>query len=110
MLFLALLQILEKSWMKEILVVFLCFCFFGGFFFDSQILFDTIEHVVFLWKLEYYYMHGLSNESFKFNLSNRKQYVLINSYNSNLAPVEFDQGSGLSPLLFLVYINDLTKQ
>ena len=55
-------------------------------------------------------MHGLSNESFKFNLCNRKQDVSINRYNSNLAPAEFHQGSGLSPLLFLVYINDLTKQ
>ena len=90
--------------------MFFLFLFFLGSFFDSQIPVDTIEHVVFLWKLEYYYMHGLSNESFKFNLCNRKQDVSINRYNSNLAPAEFHQGSGLSPLLFLVYINDLTKQ
>ena len=63
--FLALLQIFKKSWMKEIL-----------FF----LLTNTAEHVVFLLRLEYYFMHGLSNEWSKFNLSNRKQYVSINSY------------------------------
>ena len=83
--FLALLQIFKKSWMKEIL-----------FF----LLTNTAEHVVFLLRLEYYFMHGLSNEWSKFNLSNRKQYVSINSYNSNLALVKFGQGSGLSLLLF----------
>ena len=54
-------------------------------------------------------MYGLANEWFKSSLSNRKQYVLINGYDSNLADVKFGvlQGSDLGPLLFLVYINDL---
>ena len=61
-------------------------------------------------KLENYGIPGLANEWFKSYLSNRKQYVSINGYDSNLADVKFDvQGSVLGPLLFLVYINNLNQ-
>ena len=48
-----------------------------------------------------YLMTGLSD------LSDRKQFVSINKYNSDLIPVDFwvPQSSVLGQLLFLIYIN-----
>ena len=78
-----------------------------GIFVDLQKAFDTVEHDTLLSKLEHYGICSLANEWFKSYLSNRKQYVSINGYDSNLADVKFGvpQRSILGPLLFLVYIN-----
>ena len=75
-----------------------------------HVLEKVLDHIL-LSKLEHYGIHGLANESFKSYLSNRKQYVSINGYDSNLADVKFGvpQGWVLGLLLFLTYINDLNE-
>ena len=82
-----------------------------GILVDSQKAFDTVEHDILLSKLDHYGVSGLANEWFKSYLSNRKQYVSMNGYDSNLADVIFGvpQGSVLGLLLFLVYISDLNQ-
>ena len=71
--------------------------------------FDMVDHHILLKKLEYYGVRGISNKLFASYLRNRKQFISINGYKSNLADVKcgVPQGSILGPLLFLIYINYL---
>ena len=82
-----------------------------GIFADLQKAFDTVEHDILLTKLEHYGARKLADDSLKSYLSDRKQFVSINNYDSNLASVLYGvrQGSVLGPLLFLIYISELNQ-
>ena len=73
--------------------------------------FNTVNHSIFLQKLEQYGIRGLPLQLLTSYYSDRTQYTIVNNHKSKASPVPcgVPQGSTLDLSLFTVYVNDLPQ-
>ena len=70
-----------------------------GVFVDFQKAFDTVNHSILLKKLHHYRIKGSLNDCFRSYLTDRKEFVSVLGFDSNLSTIVHGvpQGSVLGP-------------
>ena len=80
-------------------------------FFDYHKVFDSVPHRLLLRKLRDLKINSYILKWITVYLTNRKQYVCVDGSSSDVLPVSsgVPQGSVLGPILFIIYIDGITK-
>ena len=94
---------IKKSWTKGDLT--------HGIFLDVKAAFDKVWHKGLIAKLNQININGRLLDLFSSYLTNRQQIVVVDGHKSEKQTVHagVPQGSRLGPLLFIIYINDITE-
>ena len=81
-------------------------------FLDLKKAFDTLDHQILLAKCSSYGLRGHVLKVLKSFLSRKFQYIEIGSKKSSMRSIKIGvlQGSIIGPLLFIIYIKDLTLE